>query len=83
MSHCLSVGVSIGDKAVEICTLVPGNEDLSRRVHDAEKQGGASPTPSKDEVQRAIDYHLGRHSEKDHPTPEPQTFIHQLRRLKE
>lgn len=67
MSHCYSIGVNINGTEKDICTLVPGNEDLAKRVRDAKKVGGSKPEVSAEEASRALDFHLKRHREADHP----------------
>jgi hypothetical protein len=74
MSHCYSVGVNVGGAEKEICTLVPGNEDLAKHVKEMEATGGKTREPTNEEVDRAIDFHLNNHSDKDHPAePEEET----------
>ena len=80
MSHCYSMGVNIDGAEKEICTLVPGNEDLAKRVRDAEQAGGAKPKVSPEEVSRAVDFHLKRHREADHPKV-PNGMIDMMREL--
>lgn len=70
MSHCYSVGVEMGGQERDICTIVPGNEELSKHVHEAEEKKTKPRAPTKEEIDRAIDYHLKQHSDKDHPLGE-------------
>ena len=51
--HCYSVSITVDGKAKEVCTLVPGNERLSKEL-----AGGRKPTPTREEVNRALDWHL-------------------------
>jgi len=66
MSHCYSVGVNINGEEREVCTThVPGNEGLSRDI-----ELGKPRKPTKDEVNRAIDYwkkNPGKHYEPGMP----------------
>lgn len=82
MSHCFSVGVTIDGENRDICSLVPGNEDLARRVRDMESGKGEKPKPSDEEVRRAIEYHLNQHRPKDHPKPGG-TMVDQIKGLHE
>ena len=80
MSHCYSIGMNIDGTEREICTLVPGNEDLAKRVRDAEASGGAKPKVSSEEASRAVDFHLKRHKAADHPKL-PTGMIDMMREL--
>ena len=80
MPHCYSIGMNIGGSEKEICMLVPGNEDLAKRVRDAESSGGAKPDVSAEETSRAVDFHLKRHKEADHPKV-PTGMIDMMREL--
>lgn len=71
MSHCYSVGVDIDGKRRDICTLVPGNEDLSKNVREAEKKQTKPRAPTKDEINRSIDYYFKQHNDKQHPNSDP------------
>ena len=61
MSHCYSVGVNIDGKEQHVCTLVPGNEGLSRHVRDMERLGQPSRKPTPEEIDRAIKHHQSQH----------------------
>lgn len=65
MSHCYSVGVNLNGKEREVCTIVPGNEDLSKEVHDAKAKGIKPRTPTKEEIDRAIEHHLKHNHNED------------------
>ena len=57
MAHCYSVGVEIDGKEEEICTThVPGNEALKRDIEVAEKGTGTGRAPTKEEVDRAVEF---------------------------
>jgi len=65
MSHCYSVGVNIDGKEQEVCTIVPGNEDLGKHVYEAEKNKTKPRNPTKEEINRAIEYHFKNHKHEE------------------
>lgn len=75
MSHCYSVGVNINGKEIEVCTLVPGNEDLSKNVHDAEKKKTKPRNPTKEEIDRSIEFYLKKHNNAEHPMADEQDHM--------
>ena len=56
MAHRYTVGVEIAGVETEIPTIVPGNEDLQRRVQKYQDGGlkGEKPKPTQEELDRAI-----------------------------
>lgn len=68
MSHCYSVGVEIEGKNQDVCTIVPGNDDLAKHVKEMESSGGKPRAPTPEEVDNAIRYHIQNHKESDHET---------------
>ena len=70
MSHCYSVGVKINGVEKEICTLVPGNEDLTKHVRESETKKTKPRAPTKEEVDRSIDFYLNKHEDSQHPMDE-------------
>ena len=60
MSHCYSVGVNINGEEKEVCTVVPGNEDLAKDV-----EAGKQPKVTKEHIDRAIKYYLEHTHEED------------------
>ena len=66
MSHCYSVGVEMNGKQQDICTLVPGNEELAAHVRDAEAKGTKPRAPTQEEINRAIEHSMSKHSDFDH-----------------
>lgn len=78
MSHCYSVTVDINGKEHEICTLVPGNEDLSKHVHEAETKQTKPRAPSKEEVDRSIDFYMKQHKESQHPKTSNDTELEDM-----
>lgn len=67
MSHCYSVSVEINGKEREICTLVPGNEDLSKHVREMEQKKKEPRKPTEEEINRSIDFYMNQHKDSQHP----------------
>jgi len=78
MSHCYSIGVNVDGKDQEVCSIVPGNEELAAKVKAAEKVGGPKPEVSPEEVQRAVQYHFKRHKPDEHPKGTDDNLVDQL-----
>ena len=81
MSHCYSIGVKVGGVETQVCTLVPGNEDLAERVRKAEDGKGAKPTPSGAELKRAVEFYQKFHLPSHHPRL-PGNLVDEIRALK-
>lgn len=75
MSHCYSVTIDIDGSDTEICTIVPGNESLKKDV-----EAGKSPIPTKEEIRRAINYHLKDHTHTDGTKSNNKSILHKIMR---
>ena len=60
MSHCYSVGVQINGKETEVCTVVPGNEDIEKEIH-----AGRKPQITNEHIDRAVQHYLKHKHEED------------------
>lgn len=61
MAHCYTVGIEVKGKQREICTLVPGNEDLAKDVAEAQRLGKPPRNPTTEEIDRALDAYFAQH----------------------
>ena len=88
MAHCHSVHVEINGRNVEICTVVPGNEDIHRDLKE-----GKEPKVTREHVDRAVDHYLKHQHDEDkkvrenpsrqdpkHPSQRPDTMLKGERR---